>query len=147
MNFKGLHHIGLRVDDPERSLRFYTEGLGGKVVDSFVSPSNGKIINMVELAPGAVVELLPAGSTEVEANNRWAHIALDTEDIDGAFALAIQAGAEPRTPPKLIPLEGREFHVAFVAGPDMEQIEFFKIIPGDGLEKQQGKQVVALREM
>jgi len=128
MNFKGLHHIGLRVADPERSLRFYTEGLGGKVVDSFVSPTMGKVINMVELAPGTVVELLPAGNTDAEVNNRWAHIALDTEDIEAAFAMAVQAGAEPRTPPKLIPLEGRDFHIAFVTGPDMEQIEFFKII-------------------
>ncbi|MCL2497985.1 MAG: VOC family protein [Symbiobacteriaceae bacterium] len=127
--FKGFHHIGLRVADMERSLQFYTDGLGGKLYDTFSSPSTGATINMVELAPGAVVELLPTGDSESESHPRWAHIALHAEDVQAAYDMALQAGATPRTPPRESDLGDRSFHVAFVFGPDQELIEFFKVVP------------------
>ena len=49
MQFNGFHHIGLIVDDAERSLKFYTEGLGGKVTFSFPMGGSGKEIYLEDL--------------------------------------------------------------------------------------------------
>lgn len=122
---KGYHHIGLYVSDIERSLKFYQEALGGKVTYSF-SPAPDRTIYMVELGPGAVVELLP-GEPGNE-NRPWAHIALWAEDTRAAFEKAIAHGATVKSEPRDgtlgeggIPMCG-----AFVYGPDNEVIEFFE---------------------
>jgi lactoylglutathione lyase len=128
MKFSGFHHIGLLTSDVQRSLTFYTEGLGGKEVFSFPLPSDiDKTIYLVELAEGAVVELIPRGVEEVESNARWAHICLETEDVRGAYEAALAAGAKPRSEPEDGFLGTMERTGAFVFGPDDEVIEFFHV--------------------
>ena len=128
MQFKGYHHIGLVVEDVERSLKFYTEeGLGGKVTMSFPMKGTDKTIYMVELGGNAVVEILPRGSAGTEANPHWAHIALATDDARAAYALALEAGATSRTEPVDKTINEMEVCNAFVFGPDGEIIEFFQV--------------------
>ena len=117
--FKGYHHIGLYVQDMEKSLKFYQEGLGGKITMSF-GPEDHKIY-MVELAPGAVVELIPHETSG--ANMPWAHIALWTDEIHAAFDRAVAAGAKIKSAPRD---EDGPMNNAFIIGPDDESIEFFQ---------------------
>lgn len=117
--FKGFHHIGLYVKDSARSLKFYEEGFGGKVTMSF-GPDDHKIY-MVELAPGAVVELIPHDTVE-DANSPWAHIALHTDNCKADFDRAVAAGAKVKSEPA----EHDWMTNAFVIGPDGESIEFFQ---------------------
>ena len=127
MKFKGYHHIGLVVEDVERSLKFYTEGLGGKVTMSFPMKNTDRIIHMVELGGNAVIEILPRGKESVEANPHWAHIALATDNAREAYALALEAGACSRTEPVDKTINTMEVCNAFVFGPDGEIIEFFQV--------------------
>ena len=127
MQFKGYHHIGLAVEDVERSLKFYVEGLGGKVTMSFPMKDSDKIIHMVELGENAVVEILPRGITGTEANPHWAHIALATDDARAAYALALEAGATSRIEPVDKTINEMAVCNAFVFGPDGEIIEFFQV--------------------
>ena len=128
MKIDGYHHIGLFVKDMDKSISFYTEGLGGKVTFSFPMPSDeSKIIYLVNLGGDAVIELIPRGTEEHESNARWAHICLLTEDVRGAYNDAIAAGAKPRSEPEDGFLGTMERTGAFVYGPDEEVIEFFHV--------------------
>lgn len=128
MRYSGLHHIGLYVTDMKKSLSFYTEGLGGRVTFSFPMGDSGKEIFLVELAHGAVVELLPKGDRFAEENYPWAHIALATDDAVKAYRDALAAGAKSRHEPGRGTANGMEMVNAFVTGPDGEAIEFFQTV-------------------
>lgn len=127
MNFNGYHHIGLIVKDVEKSLQFYTEGLGGEITFSFPMGDTGKTIYLVELGGNAVVEIIPRGYTEPESSARWAHIALNTADVKAAYDKAMAAGAFSQSEPHDGVLNTMAMTNAFVHGPDDEVIEFFKV--------------------
>ena len=126
MKFKGYHHVGLAVNDMEKSLDFYTKGLGGTIIHSFTMANTDKLIYLVDLGGNAVVELLPRGYEDEEANARWAHIALLTDDTRTAYDLMLKAGAKPRTEPMESITETSYKCNAFVFGPDGEIIELFQ---------------------
>jgi catechol 2,3-dioxygenase-like lactoylglutathione lyase family enzyme len=127
MKFTGYHHIGLAAKDVEKSLEFYTQGLGGTISASFPMGNTGKSIYLVDIGGHAVVEILPFGNDESETNPRWAHIALETDDARAAFAMAIKAGATIKSEPREIKLGTMAACNAFVLGPDGESIEFFQV--------------------
>ena len=128
MQFNGYHHVGLLVKDAQKSLDFYTKGLGGKVVFSFPMGDSGKTINLVDLGGNAVIELIPRGNGEEESNAHWAHLAIRTDDAKAAYDKAIKAGAVSRSEPKENKLGSMTVSNPFVYGPDREVIEFFQIM-------------------
>ena len=129
MKFNGYHHIGLLAKDAQKSLDFYTKGLGGTMTFSFPMPSDtSKTIYLVDLGGNAVVEIIPRGNGEEELNAHWAHIALRTEDTRAAYDMAIKAGAISRDEPKELKLGTMSVCISFVFGPDREVIEFFQIL-------------------
>ena len=128
MKVNGYHHIGLDVVDAEKSLQFYTEGLGGKEIFRFPMGDSGKNIYLVDLGNNAVVEIIPNGNGQEGANARWAHVALSCDDIQAGYDLAIKAGATSRSEPKDVMLGDMAARIAFVFGPDGEIIEFFKAL-------------------
>ncbi len=127
MNFNGFHHIGLYAKDWEKSLKFYTEGLGGKVTFSFPMGDTGKTIYLVDLGENAVVEIIPKGNGEAEQNAHWAHIAVNTDDARAAYERAISAGALTQSKPQDVLLGTMAVCNTFVTGPDGEVIEFFQV--------------------
>ena len=129
MQFDGIHHVGLLVKDIQKSLDFYTQGLGGKVTFSFPMPNDSsKTIYLVDLGNNAVVELIPRGNGEEEVNAHWAHLAVRTDDAKAAFEKAIKAGAVCRSEPKESKLGTITVINPFVYGPDREVVEFFQIL-------------------
>lgn len=128
MQFNGYHHIGLWVKDAQKSLDFYTKGLGGKVNHSFPMADTGKTIYLVDLGGNAVIEIIPRGSGEEESNAHWVHVAVRTDDVRAAYEMAVKAGAESRSEPKDIKLGTMSAWNAFVYGPDREVIEFFQVV-------------------
>jgi lactoylglutathione lyase len=128
MQFNGYHHVGLFVKDARKSLDFYTQGLGGKVVFSFPMSGTDQIINLVDLGNNAVIEIIPRGNGEEEVNAHWAHLAFRTDDAKTAYDKAIKAGAVSRSEPKENMLGTMAVCNAFVYGPDKEVIEFFQTL-------------------
>ncbi len=123
----GFHHIGLKARDLEKSLRFY-KALGLK---ELVRWGEGeKEIVMLDLGDGGRIELFANGGDEFSENGKWVHFAVRVDDVDAAYELALKNGALPHIPPKTVPLDSRpekiSIHIAFVKGPDGEQLEFFK---------------------
>ena len=128
MQFNGYHHVGLFVKDAQKSLDFYTKGLGGKVVFSFPMSGSDKTINLVDLGGNAVIEIIPRGNGEEEVNAHWAHLAIRTDDAKAAYERAIEAGAVTRSEPQENKLGTTTVCNPFVYGPDREVIEFFQIL-------------------
>jgi len=128
MKYNGFHHIGLKTKDAEKSLDFYTRVLGGKETMRFPMPGSDKTIYMVDLGNNAVVEIIPRGTEEEEANARWAHIALRTDDARAAYEAAIKNGAVSQSEPKELDIGIMTICIAFVYGPDREIVEFFQIV-------------------
>ena len=59
-----------------------------------------------------------------------AHFAVCVDDVDAAFDIAVKAGGVPKIYPKIVPLNSTpkkmSINIAFVKGPDGEELEFFK---------------------
>ena len=127
MNIKGYHHIGLYIQNTEKSLKFYTEGLGGKIIHTFPDGAPDRLVYLVDIGGGAVVELLPRGDGMMEKCARWNHIALDTEDTRKAVQKAVKSRAVIDIEPNDCMLGTMSVCYAFVNGPDGESIEFFQI--------------------
>ena len=123
----GFHHIGLKYADLEKSLQFY-RALGLTEIVRWGDP--GKEIVMLALSDGGRIELLPNGGDEFSPKGKWLHFAMKTEDVDGMYERALAAGALSLTPPKTVPLASTpkpmSIRIAFVKGPDGEELEFFK---------------------
>ena len=128
MQFNGYHHAGLYAKDAQKSLNFYTKGLGGKMIFSFPMADSDKTIYLVDLGNNAVIEIVPKGNGEEEANAHWAHMAIRTDDARAAYDMAIKAGAVSRNEPKETKLGTMNVCHSFVYGPDREVIEFFQIL-------------------
>jgi catechol 2,3-dioxygenase-like lactoylglutathione lyase family enzyme len=128
MQFNGYHHAGLWVKNAQKSVDFYTKGLGGKVTFSFPMGGSAETIYLVDLGGNAVVEIIPRGNGEEEVNAHWAHLAVRTDDAKAAYDAALKAGAVSRSEPKEVKLGAMPACIAFVHGPDKEVIEFFQVM-------------------
>ncbi len=123
----GFHHIALKCKDIDKSLAMY-RALG---MTEVVRWGEGeKLIVMLDVGDGGRIELFANGSDEFSENGKWQHFALCVDDVDAAYARAIAAGFVPHILPKVVPLESSPekiaINVAFVKGPDGEQVEFFR---------------------
>ncbi len=123
----GFHHVALRCADIDRSLSMY-RALG---MTEVVRWGEGeKLIVMLDVGDGGRIELFADGSDAYAEEGKWQHFALCVDDVDAAYETALAAGFKPHTPPKTVPLPstpaGVTIHIAFVQGPDNEQVEFFK---------------------
>lgn len=123
----GFHHIALRCSDIEKSLEMY-QALG--MTEKVRWGENEKLIVMLDIGNGDIIELFADGGKKYAEEGKWQHFAMTTDNVEKAYETALKAGFTPLTAPKTVPLnsspEKMEITVAFVKGPDGEQVEFFK---------------------
>ncbi|MBQ9112010.1 MAG: VOC family protein [Clostridia bacterium] len=123
----GFHHIGLKCADLARSETFY-RALGLTEVVRW-GEGEGAVV-MYDLGDGGRIELFANGGDEYSANGKWIHFAMYVDDVDTAYETALSAGAQSLKPPKTVDLDSSPekicIRVAFVKGPDGEELEFFK---------------------
>lgn len=123
----GFHHVALKCKDINKSLAMY----GALGMTEVVRWGEGdKLIVMLDIGDGGRIELFANGSDEFSVNGKWQHFALRVDDVDATYARALAAGFAPYMPPKIVPLPstpaGVTINIAFVTGPDGEQLEFFR---------------------
>ena len=123
----GFHHIALKCKDIEKSLTMY-KALGMKEIVRW--GEGEKLIVMLDVGDGGRIELFANGSDEFSTKGKWQHFALCVDDVDAAYAIARAAGFGEHTAPKVVPLKAIpadiSINIAFVIGPDGEEVEFFK---------------------
>ena len=89
------------------------------------------ILPMPALA-GAEAVRAAGGGDHLSKEGKWLHFAMKVDDVEKAYETALKAGFQPKTAPKVVPLdawpEKMTFNIAFVIGNDGEELEFFKQI-------------------
>ena len=123
----GFHHIGLKCQNIEKSLAMY-QALGMKEVMRW--GAGRKLVVMLALGDGGRMELFADGSEEFSPNGKWVHFAVKVTDTVAAYEKALEIGFTSKMEPTVVPLaaqpEPTPIHIAFVCGPDGEQVEFFR---------------------
>ena len=136
----GFHHIALRATDFDRTLRFYTDGLGFTLRHEFAIPGRIDRAAFLDAGDGRYIEVFGQGSNvqsegrrrepgEPRTEGALLHFCLRVADTEAAYARALAAGAEPRVAPRIAVLGQNpliEVRIAFVTGPDGEVIEFMQ---------------------
>ena len=125
----GFHHIALKARDFKKSCDFYA-ALG---MTPLVGWGEGNSeIQMFDLGDGGILELFAGGDDSLSDNGKWLHFAMKTDCVDTAYEKALAAGARTHIAPKDVELNSRPYkmtiRIAFVLGPDDEQLEFFKVV-------------------
>ena len=141
---KAIRHTGIVVSNMERSLEFYRELLGLKVVKDFkeegeyinkISGLSGVKLWMIKLAAddGTMVELLKYMSHPQKTPDNpqicdigCSHVAFTVDDIDEEYNLLSEKGVKFNCPP-LVSSDGYA-KVAFCRDPDGVFIELVEVL-------------------
>ncbi len=123
----GFHHVALKCRDFEKSIAFY----GALGLREYARWGGGeREIALLELPKGGRLELFSDGGDAFSVNGKYIHFAFASNDVAGDYARALAAGASPLTEPKVIEVDSKPvlltLEVAFVKGPDGEEIEFIR---------------------
>jgi lactoylglutathione lyase len=121
-------HTMLRVTDLAKSIAFYTEVLGMKLLrqsDNTEYQYTLAFVGFGDEKDGAVLELTyNYGVTEYELGTAFGHIALEVDDVYKACAdIRERGGVVSREPG---PVKGGSTEIAFVRDPDNYAIELIQ---------------------
>jgi lactoylglutathione lyase len=82
----GIHHVGVRVSDLERSIRFYERHFGLRVASRSTLASGGRIAFLAHPAGGATLELIAGLHDHHPGDGLVHHVAFRVEDVGATFA-------------------------------------------------------------
>jgi lactoylglutathione lyase len=123
-----LLHTMLRVGNLERSMKFYTEVLGMKLLRTTDRPEQKYSLAFVgydDEARASVIELTyNYGVEQYELGTAFGHLAIEVTDAKAACdAVRTKGGAVTR---EAGPVKGGTTVIAFVTDPDGYKIEFIE---------------------
>lgn len=123
-----LLHTMIRVGDLDRSIRFYTEGLGMRLLRKNDYPGGRFTLAFVGYDnedEGSVIELTYNWDTSgYELGDGFGHIAVGVEDIKAACSRVRELGGLVVREPG--PMKHGSTVIAFVEDPDGYKIEFIE---------------------
>jgi lactoylglutathione lyase len=87
MSVKKLLHTRMRVNDIERSVKFYEQALGLKCTRRHTSPRGAQLVFLATPNSDEEIELcqMPPGATPVQVQPDLMHLAFEVDDL-AAFA-------------------------------------------------------------
>lgn len=122
-------HTMLRVGDLQRSIAFYTEVMGMKVIRTTEREGQGYSLAFVGYGTeqdGAVLELTyNHGVSNYELGTAYGHIAIAVEDAYAQCERITQAGGKVTRAAG--PVKGGNTLIAFVEDPDGYKIELIQV--------------------
>jgi lactoylglutathione lyase len=121
-------HTMLRVGDLQRSIRFYTEALGMKLLRTTDRPEQKYSLAFVgydDESRSAVLELTyNYGVARYDLGTAYGHVAVGVPDVAAACDNARRLGGKVTREPG--PVKGGTTVIAFVEDPDGYKIEFIE---------------------
>jgi lactoylglutathione lyase len=121
-------HTMLRVGDLQRSIRFYTEGLGMQLLRTTDRPEQKYSLAFVgyeDESRSAVLELTyNYGVERYDLGSAYGHVAVGVADAKQACEQARQYGGRVTREPG--PVKGGATVIAFVEDPDGYKVEFIE---------------------
>lgn len=123
----GFHHLALRVEDFDASVKFYSEGLGLTPALCW-GEGDGRAV-MLDAGNGNFLEIFAGGTRVEKQEGAMLHFALRATDVEGALQRALDAGAKLYMAPTAMTIPSSpnsvNVSIAFCIGLDGEIIEFF----------------------
>lgn len=123
---KGYHHVAVKASDFEKSLGFYKDLLELKQVAAW-GEGDGRAV-MLALADDSRIELFAGGHKIEQAESPYIHIAFRVDCPDCIVEKLRKEGYRVKMEPQDVDISGTpgfKARLAFVYGPDGEEIEFF----------------------
>ena len=132
----GFHHVAIKVANFDESVMFYTRALGFIEAIRWGEGDNRAIL--LDCGDGNFFEIFAGGqAAPADAKSGGAgpiiHVALRSDDVDGAVARARAGGAEITMEPTDVTIPSNPptpVRIAFCRAPGGEVIEFFKHLDG-----------------
>lgn len=128
---QGLHHLALKVDDPEVASHFYVRGLGLRETRRWGSGAGRRVL--VEVGQGSYLELSPRGPSDPAEDGLLQHFALRVADCGKATDAAIAAGARATVPPTAVSLPTDppvRLCISMLRPPGGELLELYEVVEG-----------------
>lgn len=122
-----LEYTGIRVQDLDRALEFYTDVLGLKLLGrSKIPRTNGEVASVANEEGGHVIELNWYGAESDVADpyrsgEELDHLAFGVEDLEEALAYLAERGH-----PEVLRMQGEHSVWAYVRDPDGIFIELYE---------------------
>jgi lactoylglutathione lyase len=124
----GILHTMIRVGDLERSIQFYTEALGMRLLRRKDYPGGKFTLAFVgygDESAGAVIELTYNwGVTSYDLGTGFGHMAIGVDDIEAACERVRRHGGKVVRQPG--PMRHGSTVIAFVEDPDGYRMEFIQ---------------------
>jgi glyoxylase I family protein len=123
----GFHHVSIKVKDLNKSIRFYSDGLG--FIERFSWGQGSKRTVLLDTGDGNYFEISQGSPDEINGEGIFRHFALRVDNCKAALELAQRAGAEVTMEAReiMLPIEPpTQIQIAFFKGPDGELIELFQ---------------------
>jgi lactoylglutathione lyase len=91
MSVKKLLHTRMRVNDIERTVKFYEDALGLKATRRFTSPRGAQLVFLATPNSEEEIEIcqMPAGAPSVQVQPDLVHLAFEVDDL-AAFEAALK---------------------------------------------------------
>lgn len=128
MSNNRILHTMLRVGDLDRSIEFYTQIMGMKLLRQSENSEYKYTLAFLgygDESAGAVIELTYNwGVADYEMGNAYGHIAIGVDDIYSTCEAIKAAGGNVTREPG--PVKGGSTHIAFVKDPDGYMIELIQ---------------------